>query len=177
MRYRNLDTGEVWTAEEIEKEFNNFRHEMEGWEEKSFDEYMEHLLDLGKQGSGGMVEAPWYAVLKDREDTDHGYGSFNLDEAKKMARNMDSQESYIAIIDDEDDFCLGEISHEDIFDGSYTVYWTGGENDGKTIAGFDSEAEAIKFAKDFYKQHEDEFDPVCGGVGIADPNGDIVADW
>ena len=59
----------------------------------------------------------------------------------------------------------------------YTVYWTGGERDGETIGEFDTEGEAIKFANDFYKQHEDEFDPVCGGVGITDPNGDIVEDW
>lgn len=59
----------------------------------------------------------------------------------------------------------------------YVVYWTGGERDGETLGEFDSEAEAIKFAREFQKQHEAEFDPSCGGVGIADPDGNDVTDW
>ena len=62
----------------------------------------------------------WYAVMMDREDTDWGYGSFDLDEAKAKASKY--PESYIAVIDggyDEDGnettdpICVDEIMQED----------------------------------------------------------------
>lgn len=56
----------------------------------------------------------WYAVLRDREDNDYGYGSFDLDEAERMCRDMESDEAYIAVVDaDDGDFCLDEIRQED----------------------------------------------------------------
>jgi len=58
----------------------------------------------------------------------------------------------------------------------YTVYWVAGERDGETLAEFSIEAEAIMFAKKFYEEHEGEFDPCCGGVGIEDERGRIV-EW
>lgn len=54
----------------------------------------------------------WYAVMRDNEDTDHGYGSFDLENAIKMANDMRKDgdaDAYIAVIDPEDDFCLDEI--------------------------------------------------------------------
>lgn len=59
----------------------------------------------------------------------------------------------------------------------YTVYWVAGERDGETLGEFETENEAIKFARAFYDEHEDEFDPCCGGAGIADPEGNVVTDW
>lgn len=59
-----------------------------------------------------MEKKIWYAVLRDREDNDWGYGSFELDTAKRMARDM-GNEAYIAVIDDDDKFCLDEIQQED----------------------------------------------------------------
>lgn len=59
----------------------------------------------------------------------------------------------------------------------YMVYWTGGERDGEELAHFDSEWEAIQFARKFEAEHADEFEPDCGGVGIVDQNGDTVYDW
>lgn len=56
------------------------------------------------------------------------------------------------------------------------VYFVGGERDGEVIGRFDTEAEAIKFARKFEKEHEDEFDELCGGVGISNPNGEPV-EW
>lgn len=56
----------------------------------------------------------WYAVMQDREDTDHGYGSNDLEESKKMCREMkeDYPDAYIAVISPADDFCLEEIEVE-----------------------------------------------------------------
>lgn len=59
---------------------------------------------------------------------------------------------------------------------AYTVYWIGGDRDGETLAEFDDENDAIRFACRFHDDHEDEFDPVCGGVGIDGPDG-AVSDW
>lgn len=60
-----------------------------------------------------MEKKIWYAVMKDRDDTDWGYGSIDLEEAKQMTIDCGS-EAYIAVIDDgEDPLCIGEIEQED----------------------------------------------------------------
>lgn len=54
----------------------------------------------------------WYAVLCDRDDTDHGTGSYDREEAIRMAREYRRQgdtEAYIALIDPEDDYCIDEM--------------------------------------------------------------------
>lgn len=57
----------------------------------------------------------WYAVMKDREDTDWGTGSHDLDEAKAMARKyraLGDEDAYVAAIEEGDDpTCIDEI-HE-----------------------------------------------------------------
>ena len=60
---------------------------------------------------------------------------------------------------------------------TFTVIWVAGERDGETLGEFESEYEAIKFAREFEKQHEGEFDPMCGGVNILDQNGHGIGDW
>lgn len=54
----------------------------------------------------------WYAVLRDNEDTDHGYGSFDLEKAIAMTNGMrksGDEGAYIAVIDPDDDYCIDEI--------------------------------------------------------------------
>lgn len=54
----------------------------------------------------------WYAVMMDNEDTDHGFGSFDLEKAiaiAKDARKSGDEDAYIAVIDPDDDFCIDEI--------------------------------------------------------------------
>lgn len=52
----------------------------------------------------------WYAVMRDRDDNDWGYGSFDLEEAKAMARNLGG-DAYIVVIDDGDDpIAIDEIT-------------------------------------------------------------------
>ena len=48
----------------------------------------------------------WYAVQKDREDNDWGTGSFDYDEAVKMAKFRGC--TIIAVIDGEE--CVDEIT-------------------------------------------------------------------
>lgn len=54
----------------------------------------------------------WYAVLVDAEDNDWGFGSFELNEAKKMAKKYEN--GRIAVIDESDKpTCIEIIMQED----------------------------------------------------------------
>lgn len=54
----------------------------------------------------------WYAVLRDREDNDWGYGSYSRHEAERMALEMGT-DAYIAVIEEGNDpVCVEEISQE-----------------------------------------------------------------
>ena len=56
MRYfKNFDTGEIWTREEIKKSFDAVRYELPD-PNMDFDVYLENLLALGRDGVGGLVE-------------------------------------------------------------------------------------------------------------------------
>lgn len=62
----------------------------------------------------------WYAVLRDKEDNDWGYGSFNRREAEKMAQEM-GPDAYIAVIEEgSDPICIEEISQEEF--ETHTMY-------------------------------------------------------
>ena len=81
-----------------------------------------------------------------------------------------------------EDYCNGKIPDAPIaiFEDekkTYTVFYIGGERDGETLFTTDNENEAIKYARKFYDEHENEFDSVCGGVGIVDEKGKDVIDW
>ena len=55
----------------------------------------------------------WYAVMKDNEDNDWGYGSHDKAKAEEMVASMKAQgydEAYIAVIDESSDpICIEEI--------------------------------------------------------------------
>lgn len=52
-KYRNIDTGEIWTEEEVRKEFEDFKDEMSY---ESFDDYMDDMLSKGRQRITGLEE-------------------------------------------------------------------------------------------------------------------------
>lgn len=56
----------------------------------------------------------------------------------------------------------------------YEVFWVAGDRDGETLGTFEDEYDAIKFACKFWDEHEEEFDPVCGGVAINASDGEEV---
>ena len=64
--------------------------------------------------------------------------------------------------DGEDSICVKENEINPL----YVVFWVGGDRDGKTLGEFNRERDAISFAKKFHAEHEEEFDELCGGVGI-----------
>lgn len=43
----------------------------------------------------------WYAVMKDTNDDDWGFGSYDLNEAKEMLKQQDWTDGYILAIDDD----------------------------------------------------------------------------
>ena len=58
----------------------------------------------------------WYAVVYDNEDNDHGTGSFDLAEAKALARRYRDgafgtayPDAHVVAVDSADDFALEEI--------------------------------------------------------------------
>ncbi len=58
----------------------------------------------------------------------------------------------------------------------YTVFWVGGDRDGEILDTFDDKYKAMDFAEKYSDEHEEEFDPVCGGVGVVDSEGNPV-EW
>lgn len=61
----------------------------------------------------------WYAALKDSYDTDWGYGSFDLEEAKQMAKAMENPDAHIAVIKDNDDPICIEVIYQNEFEWVY----------------------------------------------------------
>ena len=87
--------------------------------EEEADATAEILFELEKSDrkSEGekMSDRKWYAVMRDREDDDWGYGSYDIDEAKRMCLDQESPEAYIAVIEEgENPVCVDEILREDI---------------------------------------------------------------
>ena len=60
--------------------------------------------------------------------------------------------------------------------GPYTVFWIAGVRDGETLGEFETEKDAVDFARRFFSKHKTEFDPCCGGVGIVDADGTPI-EW
>ena len=57
-----------------------------------------------------MKEKTWFAVMSDVNDDDWGTGSFDLETAKEMARDM-GKDAYIAVIaDGRNHVCIGTIT-------------------------------------------------------------------
>ena len=106
--YRNFDTNELWSLEEIKEIFDGERELQEQFE--SFEDYIEHLLDLGKSRAGGIVEANWYAVQATTEDA-WDMGSYDWDEAVEIANERG--EDIIAEI--QDDICIAEYHRGEDF--------------------------------------------------------------
>ena len=110
MMYRDFDTNGLWSREEIEETFNAEPSLYEKYE--SVDEYIDFLLALGRDKTGGIVEVEdtkWYAVMLDNDDNDWGTGSYDYDEAAGIAEKYrdDYPDTYIAVIDN--DICIEEI--------------------------------------------------------------------
>lgn len=60
----------------------------------------------------------------------------------------------------------------------FDVIWVAGGRDGELLGTFEDKWDAQLFAYDFQKEHELEFDIVCGGVAIIDTeNPEELVEW
>ena len=53
--YKNLDTNEIWTMEEVKEAYEQFKYEISD-APVDFEEYLDNLLAQGRAGTGGLVE-------------------------------------------------------------------------------------------------------------------------
>ena len=111
--HHDVEDDSSWDDSCTGKDFNDLL--AEGWEiideaELDWEDYDMPLDEIYEQKANNDV---WYAVMKDNDDTDWGYGSFDIDEARARVRNYRAdgyKDAYIAVIDDGDDpICIGEI--------------------------------------------------------------------
>lgn len=65
------------------------------------------------------MENRWYAVMRDRQDDDWGYGSHDLEEAKDMLAGLCVDDGYIAVI--ENDVCVQELGYAELYDTNLVV--------------------------------------------------------
>ena len=59
MKYRNLDTNEIWMLEEIKEAYEQFKQDISNetmFEIKTVEDYINYLLDLGRRKEGGLEE-------------------------------------------------------------------------------------------------------------------------
>ena len=110
----------------------------------------------------------WYAAVMDREDNDWGHGSYDLEEAKKMARKLGEGSLVIVIDDGNDPIAVDEIDPWENL--TWKVYACGGDHDGEFVAEFENEALAINYCY----EHENDY-PL--GHSIVDPDGNDVENW
>ena len=179
--YMNFDTGVFWTEDEVRQLYEQFRSE----DFDSFDDYLEQMLDLGKQFEGGLVELPdkhymvhgkrltqdimdtiaFYMDDDIREDLHNEIAPCTPDEFLTAYLYKDPEFEEVM----EQEFGIKELK-------PYQVFIVGGNRDGDVLCSFYTEQEAIKEAQELWDELEDDLDPVCGGIGIVDGQGNPV-DW
>ena len=116
-------------------------------------------------------ENKWYAVLRDREDTDWGYGSFDLEEAKEMLVGLCTDDGLIAVI--ENDVCIQELGYEELYDKNLVVIDRAGCDEWSDVVESEEEADMMwDRLTDHDKRRRDYF-YLCKAYTY---NGDVVAE-
>lgn len=101
---------EEWMSTTIEdiRQFVKLAGIYEDLTEEQFEEFCESILN--RVHDDGYEQSEWYAVMRDRDDNDWGFGDFNLEKAKLIARDL-GEDAYIAVIIN--GVCDREITRED----------------------------------------------------------------
>lgn len=111
MRYMLIDHGEtnnmLYTLGQLKRYFG-------AEEPKTVEELRDWLEEeaYGMKTPYEIIDVPWYAIMADNEDTDHGTGTYNYNEAiAELSRYRENgyKDAYIAVVDDDDDFVIDEI--------------------------------------------------------------------
>lgn len=113
-KYQNFDTGEIWTADEIREIYEAEGSLLEQF--PAFEDYLEHLLDLGRARTGGIVEIERFYAVQKTPDDPWDYGSYDFAEASQMLREQG--DGLIAVIEEDavETFCVDVIYLDDIED-------------------------------------------------------------
>lgn len=61
--YKNIDTNEIWTLEEIKDSYESVKYEISD-EPEEFEDYLDDLLQKGYAGQGGLVETNIFVADK-----------------------------------------------------------------------------------------------------------------
>lgn len=94
--------------------------------------------------------AKWYAVIADRDDNDWGFGSHDLETAKRLLKDSEYEEGYIAVI--ENDVCVEELTQEQLFEEEHnTKIYTADRETGTFI----DECESIEEAQNKIAEYEE----------------------
>ena len=147
-----------------------------------------HMFVLDGERTVGAytnLEYPWTgkATVRDMiEQLNADPDAWMLWEPSDLPEGIDSADDLRSEIEESDEMvawgCAGGIINLDrhamghnarVLLGAqleYVVALVGGDRDGETLAEFDDEADAIRYAQAYYAKHDGEFDPVCGGVGV-----------
>lgn len=95
--FMNIDTGELWTEDEIRRAYADFQTEIVGEDEDdgneypTFASYLEHLLSMGQQRTGGIAEVTGY-VVRDREAGNVVERFDSLEEAETALRGYEESD-------------------------------------------------------------------------------------
>ena len=118
----------------------------------------------------------WYAVQANREDTDWGYGSYDIEEAKAMLKSY--PEGLIAVIEEGDDpICIEEIPYSDIYEEEEDMKQIEDMTDTELMQWIDDQVEFDADSMTELVSRADRYDPDAGILdrwnGEADDNCDI----
>jgi len=79
--------------------------------EKLANQINEYLEELQEDKMEGKF---WYAAMKDADDNDWGFGSYDKEEAIEMAKSFKTPDAYVAVIEEGNDpICVDEIHLND----------------------------------------------------------------
>lgn len=113
----------------------------------------------------------WYAVLSELEDTDWGYGSFDLEEAKQMLADMCSDFGGIAVIDGE--ICEKLLTYKELYDTSLVVVDRRGSDEWHDVVDSVEEADRMWDRLTEYDKHDRDYFYLCKAFTH---NGSVVAE-
>lgn len=88
-----------------------------------------------------MENKRWYAVMTDRDDSDWGFGSYDLEEAKDMLAGFGTDDGYIAVI--ENDVCVQELEYEELYEKNLVVIDRAGCDEWSDVVENEEEADRM----------------------------------
>lgn len=118
-----------------------------------------------------MENKRWYAVMTDRDDSDWGYGSYDLEEAKEMLVGLCVDDGYIAVI--ENDVCVQELGYEELYDKNLVVIDRAGCDEWSNVVENEDEADMMWYRLTDHDKRNRDYFYLCTAYTY---NGNVVAE-